>query len=317
MPYPAAMQALLDQFANQDAIEQKIVQVGSLQPFDLVRVHSNPTDLVLTNTHDHNVATTTVVLLTDGQARTGLKFKPDATIINERHDQTINLIIASSINQTISIEFANYPVKEVQVLANQPAIVNIGVLYGIPLISSTASFFDVATGDNGGSSGGVSSIFSTLLQAVETNQQLNYTSGNLAAAGQESSFGYVAIKPMDVNERLRIIVPELSIHQQLKFSLLIQSAVTNSFSSAYVSIIRVGDDTIVRTTGKDFIVEPGTMLGIRRDANKLIAECASDDSISPANLDVVGSAYLHVIASNPSSADVPSLQVYAPNGEEE
>jgi hypothetical protein len=310
------MQALLDQFANQDAISQKIVQVGSLQPFDLVRVHSNPTNLVLTNTHDRNVATTTVVLLTDGQTRTGLKFKPDAVVINERHDQTLNLIVASSINQTISIEFADYPAKEVKVLANQPAIVNIGVLYGIPLISSTASFFDVATGDDGGSSGGVPSIFSTLLQAVETNAQLSYTSGDLSAAGQSVSFGYVAIKPVTDGECLSIIVPALTIHQQLKFSLLIQSAVSNSVSSAWVSIIRIGDDTIVRNTDKDFIVQPGTILGIRRDANKLIAECASDDSISPANLDVVGSAYLHVIASNPSSADVPSLQIHAPNGEE-
>lgn len=174
MSYPAAMQALLDQFANQDVISQKIVQVGSLQPFDLVRVHSNPTDLVLTNTHDRNVATTTVVLLTDGQARTGLKFKPDAAVINEHHDQTLNLIVASSINQTISIEFANYPAKEVQVLANQPVIVNIGVLYGIPLISSTASFFDVATGDNGGSSG------FTFVNSEFAGESLRYTGGDMS-----------------------------------------------------------------------------------------------------------------------------------------
>lgn len=315
MSYPAAMQALVDQFGSQDAVSQKIVQVGSFQPVDLVRVHSNPVGLLLTNTYDGTVATTTVVLLTDGQARAGLKFKPDTTVIRDRHDQVLSLVIASSIEQTISIEFENYPAKQVQVAANEPTIVNIGLLCGIPIIASTASFFDVATGDDGGSSGGNASIFPTLLQAIETNKQLTYTSGDLTAVGQASSFGYVAIKPMSDGERLRIIVPELSLNQQVKFLLQIQSTATSSTSSAYVSILRSGDDTIVRTTDQDFIAQPGTILGIRREENKLIAENASDTSTSPINLDVVINAYLHVVGSNGASADVPALQIYAPGVE--
>lgn len=157
--------------------------------------------------------------------------------------------------------------------------------------------------------------FSTLLQAVETNKQLSYTSGNLSAVGQPSSYGYVAIKPMEDGERLRIFVPELTLNQEIKFLLQIQSTVTSSISSAYVSIIRSGDDTIVRTTGKDFIVEPGTILGIRRDENKLIAENASDNSTSPISLDVVINAYLQVVVSNSASPDLPSLQIYAPGPE--
>lgn len=314
MSYPAAMQALLEQFGNQDAVAQKIVQVGSFQPFDLVRVHSNPAGLVLNNAHEGSVATSTVVLLTDGQSRAGLKFKPDTSVIRDRHDQQLNLIIASSTDQTVTVEFEDYPAKEVQVTANQPALFSIGMLFGIPVIASTASFFDVATGDDDGSSGS-ESIFSTLLQAVETNKQLSYTSGNLAAAGQASSFGYVAIKPMPDGERLRIIVPELTVNQEIKFLLQIQSTATSSTSSAYVSIIRSGDDTIVRTTNHDFIAQPGTILGIRRDENKLIAENASDTSTSPISLDVVINAYLHVVGSNSASADVPALQIYAPGNE--
>ena len=314
MSYPAAMQALLDQFGNQDAIAQKIVQVGSFQPFDLVRVHSNPANLVLTNAHEGSVATSTVVLLTDGQARAGLKFKPDTSVIRDRHDQQLHLIIASSTDQTVTVEFEDYPAKELQVTANQPALFSIGMLFGIPVIASTASFFDVATGETGGSSGN-ESIFPTLLHAVETNKQLTYSSGDLSVVGQASSFGYVAIKPMSDGERLLIIVPELAINQEIKFLLQIQSMATSSVSSAYISIIRNGDDMIVRTTDHDFIAQPGTILGIRRDENKLIAENASDDSTSPINLDVVINAYLHVVGSNSASPDVPALQIYAP-GEE-
>ena len=315
MSYPAAMQALVDQFGNQDVIAQKVVEVGSFQPFDLVRVHSNPTDLILTNAHAGTVATSTIVLLTDGQARVGLKFKPNTAVINEQKDQTLSLIIASTINQTISIEFEGYPAKQLQVSANQPALFSIGMLFGIPVIASTASFFDVATGETGGSSGN-ESIFPTLLHAVETNKQLTYSNGDLSAVGQASSFGYVAIKTMPDGERLRIIVPELTINQEIKFLLQIQSMATSSISSAYISIIHNGDDTIVRTTDHDFIAQPGTILGIRRDENKLIAENASDDSTSPINLDVVINAYLHVVGSNSASPDVPALQIYAPGAEE-
>ena len=164
---------------------------------------------------------------------------------------------------------------------------------------------------------GNESIFPTLFQAVETNKQLIYTSGDLTAAGEAPSFGYVAIKPMLEAERLRIIVPELSPNQEIKFLLNIQSTVIMAISDACVSIIDNGESTIVRTTNHEFIAQPGTILGIRRDGNKLIAETASDDSTSPANLDVVIDAYLHVVGSNSASSDVPALQIHAPSGPEE
>ena len=174
MSYPAAMQALLDQFGNQDAIAQKIVQVGSFQPFDLVRVHSNPANLVLTNAHEGSVATSTVVLLTDGQARAGLKFKPDTSVIRDRHDQQLHLIIASGIDQVVTVEFEDYPAKELQVTANQPALFSIGMLFGIPVIASTASFFDVATGEDGGNDDTSGAL---LINCLNQAGKLTYTGG--------------------------------------------------------------------------------------------------------------------------------------------
>lgn len=205
-PYPPAMQNLLDQFANVSLADDKIVQVGAFQPHELVRVHNNPASLVLTNEFENNLATTTVVLLTDGATRTGLKFKPDISIIHDRQGRHISLIVASSINQTILVEFAGYPAKEIDVVANEPSITNIGELFGIPLIASTASFFDVATGDGGNASG--YRLISALLEAEE----LVYQGGVISLLNDDNTPGFAISGPISAGQPVGFSMPVSMIH---------------------------------------------------------------------------------------------------------
>lgn len=188
--YPPAMQKLVDQFTNADLGDQQVVQVGAFQPHEVVRVHHNPGELVLTNAFQGDVANNTVVLLTDGVTRTGLKFTPDTSALS-RPGQHLSLIVASTINQTISIELEGYPAKEVTVVANVPSITNIGSLFGIPLLASTASFFDVATGDGGSASG--------LINADSLEGNLVYSGGTIAFGGElgtQAAFAYSHALPL-------------------------------------------------------------------------------------------------------------------------
>ncbi|WAU72954.1 MULTISPECIES: hypothetical protein [unclassified Acinetobacter] len=169
-----AMQSLIDQFAN---TEEKIVQIGSFQPHTLVCVHHNPTDLVLSNEHDHTIASATVVLLNDGLERSGLKFKPNISNISQEHN-SLKLILASTINQSISIEYSNYPAKLVNLEANKPVIMNIGSIFGIPMLESTTNFFDLAVDGNQPSNGW------TLTNATLNDGVLTYTGGLIEQPNQ-------------------------------------------------------------------------------------------------------------------------------------
>lgn len=204
-PYPAAMQKLVDQFTNADLAESKVVQVGAFQPHDVVRVHNNPGELVLTNTYQGDVANNTVVLLTDDATRTGLKFKPDISALN-RPGQHLSLVVASTIDQSISIELEGYPAKTIEVEANVPSITNIGSLFGIPLLASTASFFDVATGEEGGDASG-------LINADSLEGNLVYTGGNIDFSGELGSKAAFAFsKEMPLGASLQVTWPDYSIN---------------------------------------------------------------------------------------------------------
>ncbi|MEF9955626.1 MAG: hypothetical protein RR677_06970 [Acinetobacter sp.] len=170
-----AMQSLIDQFAN---TEEKIIQIGSFQPHTLVCVHHNPTDLVLSNEHDHTIATATVVLLNDGLERSGLKFKPNISNISQENN-SLKLILASTVNQSISIEYQDYPAKLVNLEANKPVVMNIGSIFGIPMLESTTNFFDSAVdGGNQPNNGW------TLTNATLTNGVLTYTGGLIEQPNQ-------------------------------------------------------------------------------------------------------------------------------------
>ncbi|WP_336943349.1 hypothetical protein [Acinetobacter modestus] len=163
-----AMQSLIDQFANQ---EEKIVQIGTFQPHTLVRVHHNPTDLILTNEHAHTIANTTVVLLNDGLERSGLKFKPNIRNLSPEHN-SLKLILASTVNQSISIEYQDYPAKIINLEANKPVIINIGEVFGIPMLESTANFFDLAVDGGNSSDNGW-----TLTNATINSGEIAYSGG--------------------------------------------------------------------------------------------------------------------------------------------
>lgn len=311
MSYPAAMQALLDQFGNQNAIAQKIVQVGSFQPFDLVRVHSNPANLVLTNAHEGSVATSTVVLLTDGQARAGLKFKPDTSVIRDRHDQQLHLIIASGIDQVVTVEFEDYPAKELQVTANQPALFSIGMLFGIPVIASTASFFDVATGEDGGATSG-NFAFTSVINAQASNNKVIYTNGDLAAIGKNWAHGFAAIAPFADGQAMRFVVPVLVPNQQIAVYLETGDSLSPALSVAWFKVFATGDSTFVRSIDNgDLFVAAGDVITITRSGQSIIAS-ANGMTATVVNSNVSGTAYLQVFGSHENTADVPVLELYVP-----
>lgn len=312
MSYPAAMQALLDQFGNQDAVSQKIVQVGSFQPFDLVRVHSNPSTSVLTNAHEGSVATSTVVLLTDGQARAGLKFKPDTTVIRNRHDQQLHLIIASSIDQTITVEFEDYPAKQVQVTANQPALFSIGMLFEIPVIASTASFFDLATGNDGDATSG-DFAFTSVINAQASSNKVIYTNGDLAAIGKNWAHGFAAIAPFADGQTMRFVVPAFIGSQQIAVYLETSNSLSPALSSAWFKVFSAGDGTFVRSIDNgDLFVAAGNVITITRSGQSIIAS-ANGMTATVINPDVSGNAYLQVFGSNENTADVPVLELDVPS----
>ncbi|QHH99235.1 hypothetical protein [Acinetobacter dispersus] len=190
-----AMQSLIEQFSN---TEDKIIQIGSFQPYELVRVHHNPVDLVLTNDHEHTVAGTTVVLLSDGQARNGLKFKPNISSISES-DKSLKVILASTTAQNIVIEYKDYPPKQIDLEANKPAIVFIGELFGIPMLESSANFFDLAV--DGQPIDGWS-----LTNATLSNGVLTYTGGTFEEEGLGGSIstGLFAKKSLNIGESVTV-----------------------------------------------------------------------------------------------------------------
>lgn len=313
MSYPAAMQALLDQFGNQNAIAQKIVQVGSFQPFDLVRVHSNPANLVLTNAHEGSVATSTVVLLTDGQARAGLKFKPDTSVIRDRHDQQLHLIIASGIDQVVTVEFEDYPAKELQVTANQPALFSIGMLFGIPVIASTASFFDVATGETGGSSGNSSvPVFNMLINAVQNQNSIHYTGGALPTNTTWDGFlGFLGIKKINELESFSFKVPALTGSQELLVVMCSVGSPTKEDSLALTKVYSLGGGELggaIYTNG--FTEFPATVndpLTVTRNGGRLTITLNDGSSYQTAeNVNIASDAWLHLVIRS-SEAEVPDL----------
>lgn len=195
-----AMQSLIEQFSN--PLEQ-IIQIGSFQPHELVRVHHNPTDLILTNEHEHTVATTTVVLINDEHAREGLKFVPN--ISNLYAQKTLKLVLASTTQLTIAVEFPGYPAKQIVLEANTPVIVNIGNLCGIPMMESNSSFFDLAT-DEGNTivSGEWTLTNAAFATDVPSNDDtLSYTGGTYLIKGQ-SVTGLFAEKPYVGGEGLHL-----------------------------------------------------------------------------------------------------------------
>jgi hypothetical protein len=236
-----AMQSLIEQFA--DPVEQ-IIQIGSFQPHELVRVHHNPTDLILTNEHEHTVATTTVVLINDGQARNGLKFVPN--ISNLYAQKTLKLVLASTTAQTVAVEFPGYPAKQFELEANTPVLVNIGNLFGIPMIESNSGFFDLAT-DEGNTvvSGEWTLTNATFTTDTPSNDDtLSYTGGSYLLKGQRVT-GFFAEKPYVAKQGITLEFTHTEV-ELLKFGV--------SNDNGDYAYIELSDDSaqLILSTGEKY-----------------------------------------------------------------
>ena len=126
-----SMQHVLDTFSN---LAQGVIhQMGEHQPHDLVLVYKNPTDDNLSNRVGDDYATA-VVIITDDEVSRTINLEVDFV------GADVTVIVASTIEQAVTIKFADGSSKAVTASANTPLFLRLNDQFGIPVTDGSGFF---------------------------------------------------------------------------------------------------------------------------------------------------------------------------------
>lgn len=153
--------ALLQQILSEKIGTDGLIQMGTTQPYDLIRLYENPANATkLTNigTDGLTTASTTVLVIDEGSARTGLTFEPDLSLLKHTGSD-VKLLVSASVEQAVNVVLNHAGHTTTQVVtapADKTAVLTIGLIAGIATVIGSHNFFDEAAAGND-SGGGESS----------------------------------------------------------------------------------------------------------------------------------------------------------------
>lgn len=174
--------ALLQQILSEKIGTDGLIQMGTTQPYDLIRLYENPANATkLTNigTDGLTTASTTVLVIDEGSARTGLTFEPDLSLLKHTGSD-VKLLVSASVEQAVNVVLNHAGHTTTQLVtapADKTAVLTIGLIAGIATIIGSHNFFKLAA--SGEDSGG-GAFMTNLVNCTYNAGTLEYTSGDLA-----------------------------------------------------------------------------------------------------------------------------------------
>lgn len=172
--------ALLQQILSEKIGTDGLIQMGETQPYDLIRLYENPANATkLTNigTDGLTTASTTVLVIDEGSARTGLTFEPDLSLLKHTGSD-VKLLVSASVEQAVNVVLNHAGHTTTQLVtapADKTAVLTIGLLAGIATVVGSHNFFDQAAAGNGAGGG----LNPTLINGTFTNGVLHWTGGTI------------------------------------------------------------------------------------------------------------------------------------------
>lgn len=150
--------ALLQQILSEKIGTDGLIQMGETQPYDLIRLYENPSnDTKLTNLGSDGLtaASTTVLVIDDGSARTGLTFEPDLSLLKHTGSD-VKLLVSANVEQAVNVVLNHAGHTTTQLVtapADKTAVLTIGLIAGIATVIGSHNFFDEAAAGEGSGGG--------------------------------------------------------------------------------------------------------------------------------------------------------------------
>lgn len=204
--------ALLQQILSEKIGTDGLIQMGTTQPYDLIRLYENPANATkLTNigTDGLTTASTTVLVIDEGTARTGLTFEPDLSLLKHTGSD-VKLLVSASVEQAVNVVLNHAGHTTTQLVtapADKTAVLTIGLIAGIATVIGSHNFFDEAAAGEGSGSG----TALTVINGSYTNGLLTYTGGEFQAGSGVSGAGLHADGLHDVT----FVVPDMTQSQMV------------------------------------------------------------------------------------------------------